>query len=182
MAAIWFMRLSATICLAAIATVLVLLTRDWYREAANDAALSAAQLHVESLGGSLSLDSADDDYIVSLRDSTVSDAQIAELVVLLRPLATGSSPSPDVPRAFAFNLAGTQVGDQSVLAISTLPVAWLNLNGTLITDQGLWHLRDQRQLSIVTISDTKVTRPGINAMRDSLPRVWIPVSDRGPPR
>ena len=79
--------------------------------------------------------------------------------MLLRPLATGSSPSPDVPRAFAFNLDGTQVGDQSVLAISTLPVAWLSLNGTLITDQGLLHLRDQRRLSIVTISGTKVTQP-----------------------
>ena len=122
------------------------------------------------------------DFVVSLRDSAVSDAQIEELVVLLRPLATGSAPSPDVPQKFAFNLAGTGVGDQSMLAISTLPVVWLNLNGTQITDQGLWHFRDQRQLSIVTISGTKVTRPGINAMRDSLPQVWIPVSDRGAPR
>ena len=182
MAAIWFMRLSAAICLAAIVAVLVVVGRDWYREAANDSALAAAHLHINSLGGSLSQDAVDSSFIVSLRDSAVTDAQIEELVALLRPLATGSSPAPDVPRMFAFNLAGTQVGDQGLLAISSLPVMWLNLNGTRITDQGLLHLRDQRQLSIVTISGTEVTRPGINAMRDSLPQVWVPVSDRGHPR
>ena len=180
MAAIWFMRLSAAICLATIVAVLVLVARDWYREAANDSALAAAESHIQSLGGSLSQDTADNNYVVLLHNSAITDAQIEELVALLRPLAIGSSPSPDVPRMFAFNLAGTQVGDQGLLAISTLPVTWLNLNGTRITDQGLLHLRDQRRLSIVTISGTEVTRPGINAMRDSLPHVWVPVADRGP--
>lgn len=176
--AIWFMRLSAAICLAAIVGVLGLFGYDWYRELVNDANMTAAQARVASLGGSLSLDGADNDYIILLHNSQVSDAQIAELVVLLRPLATGSSPTPEVPQRFAFNLAGTEVGDPAVQSISTLPVAWLNLNNTKITDDGLLHLRDQRQLRIVTVSGTRVTRPGIQAIRHSLPHVWIPVADR----
>jgi hypothetical protein len=176
--AIWFMRLSAVICLAAIVGVLSLFGYDWYRERLNDANIAAAQERVEALGGSLSRDGEDNDYIILLHNSAVNDAQIAELVVLLRPLAAGSSPTPEVPQRFAFNLAGTEVGDPAMRSIATLPVAWLNLNNTKITDDGLLQLRDQRRLHIVTVAGTRVTRPGIQAMRDSLPHVWIPNHDR----
>lgn len=174
----WFMRLSALICLAAIVGVLSLFGYDWYRERVNDANIVAAQERVASLGGSLSLDGEANDYIILLHNSAVNDAQIAELVVLLQPLATGSSLTPEVPQKFAFNLAGTDVGDPAMQSLATLPVAWLNLNNTKITDDGLWHLRDQQRLRIVTVTGTKVTRPGVQAMRDSLPHLWIPISDR----
>jgi hypothetical protein len=108
----------------------------------------------------------------------VTDDQIEELVLLLQPLAHDAPPTPRLPQTYAFNLSGTKVGDHSLEAISTLPIAWLNLNGTEITDAGLWQLRNQQQLSIVTVSGTKVTSPGIDALRKSLHQVWIPVSDR----
>jgi hypothetical protein len=176
--AIWFMRLSAVICLAAIVGVLSLFGYDCYRERVNDANIAAAQERVAALGGSLSLDGEDNDYIILLHDSAVNDAQIAELVVLLRPLATGSSPTPEVPQKFAFNLSGTNVGDPAMRAIATLPVTWLNLNYTKVTDDGLLQMRDQRRLRIVTVNGTRITRPGIQAMRDSQPHVWIPYHDR----
>ena len=176
--AIWFMRASAAICIAAIISVVGLFGYDWYREAASDAALAAVEARVESLGGTFSQEVFEDDYVIVLQNSEIDDEQIAGLVVLLRPLAAVRS-SPNVPERFAFNLAGTKVGDPAVQAISTLPVSWLNLNGTQVSDAGLMHLRDQSQLSIVTISGTKVTKPGIEAFRASKPQVWIPANRVG---
>lgn len=179
--AIWFMRVSATICLTAIVSVLGLFGRDWYREASSDAALAAAQEHVESLGGSFSRDVFEDNYVIVLDGPEIGDEHIAGLVVLLKPLAAVRS-SPNVPERFAFNLAGTKVGDPAVQSIATLPVSWLNLNGTQVSDAGLMHLSDQPQLSIVTLSGTRVTRPCIDAFCASRPHVWIPVASQAQPR
>jgi hypothetical protein len=175
--AIWFMRVSAAICVAAIVSVVGLFGRDWYREAACDAALVAAQERIESLGGSLSRDVVEDNYVIMLQETAIDDEQIAALVLLLQPLAAGRS-SPNVPERFAFNLAGTNVGDPAVQAIATLPVSWLNLNGTRVSDAGLMHLRDQPQLSILTVGGTQVTGPGVDAFRATRPTVWIPVANR----
>jgi hypothetical protein len=175
--AIWFMRISAAICIAAIVSVVGLFGYEWYCEAANDAALAAVQEHVESLGGSFSQDVFEDNYVIVLDGPEIGDDHIAGLVVLLQPLTAVRS-SPHVPERFAFNLAGTKVGDPGVQAIATLPVSWLNLNGTQVSDAGLMHLRQQSQLSIVTLSGTRVTRPGIDAFSASKPQVWIPVASQ----
>lgn len=180
--AIWFMRVSATICLAAIVGVVGLFGRDWYREMANDSARLAAQERVTLLGGSMIWEEIGNDYIIALERSEITDAQLVELVTLLQPLARGSSSSANVPQQFAFNLAGTKIGDDGMQAISTLPVSWLNLDGTLITDDGILHMRNQQQMTIMTVGGTKVTRPGVEAIRGSLPHVWIPIVSHGRPR
>jgi hypothetical protein len=175
--AIWFMRISAVICLASIVGVLSLVGADWYAEVRDRAAMAAAQQHVQDLGGSFFAEPADE-MVIMLNDAAIGDAQIELLVVDLRALNRRSS---HLPQSFAFNLAGTQVGDKGVQAISTLPVAWLNLNGTQVTDQGFQHLRNQPRLNLVTVAGTKVTRPAMDEMRTALPQLLIFVSDQRRP-
>jgi uncharacterized protein (TIGR02588 family) len=176
--AIWFLRVSAAICLAAIVSVVGLTGRDWYRDAADAAAMATAQQRVEALGGSFSWEAADSEYVIALHNTAVTDAELVELVGLLQPLAGDSPRTPGAMQEFAFNLAGTKIGDEGMQAISALPVAWLNLNDTRITDRGLLHLRNQRRIGIVTVGGTSVTQPGIDTIRLSLPHIWIPVHTR----
>jgi hypothetical protein len=171
--ATWFMRLSAATCLGTIVVIVSLVVLDCYRDWTEQSAMKAATRRVEELGGKLSVDLVGNQYVIVLHGPAITDTQIAELVVLLQPLSQGVLQQHPNHQLFAFNLAGTSVSDVSIEAISTLPVAWLNLNGTQVTDQGLLHLRNQEDLSLMTVADTRITRPGVQAFQGSLPQVWI---------
>jgi hypothetical protein len=172
--AIWFMRLSATICVATIVGVLGLVGRNWYQDASQEVAFHEARQHVKDLGGTLTTDLGEDNYVITLRGD-VSDAQIEQLIGVLQPVSLRSR---WVQPRFAFDLAGTQVGDEGVLAISTLPVTWLNLNGTHVTDQRLLHLRNQPRMSMLIVNGTKVTKPALSEMEVLMPQLWIPRPER----
>ena len=68
------------------------------------------------------------------------------------------------------NLLGTPALDadmKSLRVFSALHV--LNLNQTAVSDQGLIHLRRNRNLVIVFIGDTKVTEQGIAEFKKAVP-------------
>lgn len=48
----------------------------------------------------------------------------------------------------------------------------LDLSGSQITDDGLPLLHDMTSLRVLTCRNTRVTREGMNRLRDALPRTW----------
>ncbi|HEX5103585.1 MAG TPA: hypothetical protein VFV87_07240 [Pirellulaceae bacterium] len=175
--AIWFLRLSATLCFTTAAGALSLIGLDWYRHSADEAEYGVARQHVSSLGGRIFKDDYGN-YIIELQRSSVTDAELERLVLALQPLRSEHS-SPDIERMFAFDLSATSVGDRGVQAIADLPLDWLNLNSTQITDGAFPHLYDQERLAVMTVSETHVTWPAIQEMRAHSPHVWIPATLHG---
>ena len=178
--AIWFLRFAAATCLTITLGALVLAGRHYYQSAADEAAISAARQHVEQLGGSFSIDNHGGNYVIALHGPVITDSELEKLVECLQPLPTGpTQQTRHYHRRFAFNLANTSIGNQGVQAISTLPLTWLNLSDTQITDPALDHLRKQNRLNLVLIAGTKVTKPAIEGLHADLPHLWIPASDTG---
>ena len=176
--AIWFLRFAATICLATVLGALGFAGREFYQSASEKAAISSAQDYVEGLGGSLVLDRLDGNYVIALHGPEIDDQDLESLVVYLQPLPTGPSSRSARHHRFAFNLASSNVGNRGIEEISKLPLSWLNLNNTKITDEALTHLRDQDRLGLLLVAQTAVTRPAIEDLRQTIPQLWIPISER----
>jgi hypothetical protein len=56
-------------------------------------------------------------------------------------------------------------------------LAWLNLNGDKITDQGLVHLHPLSQLVTMDLFSTTITKEGLRKLKQALPRTQV----LGPP-
>jgi hypothetical protein len=180
--AIWFLRFAAAVCLATVVGALGLAGRQFYRSASEEAAISAAQDHVERLGGTFVIDRLDGNYVITLHGPEIDDDDVGQLVGYLQPLPTEPSSRSARHHRFAFNLANSNVGDRGIQELSKLPLSWLNLNNTQITDKALLHLREQDRMGLLLVSQTALTRPAIEDLRETIPQLWIPISERTPRR
>jgi hypothetical protein len=137
-------------------------------------ALVAAQEQVHQLGGSLNIDLVDGYYVVKL-PPTATDKEVKELIPHFRRLYTGPSiRSPgDSLGPFAFWLSGTQITDEGIKCLSELPLGYLHLDDTQLTDRGLSYLHRQEGLTLVTLKNTGVTDAGVAALERARPRCWV---------
>lgn len=72
---------------------------------------------------------------------------------------------PAIPAIFdaieTVELSNSQTTDTDLAFLNRLPVCYLHLDGTSITDAGLVHLRDLTRLSWIKLDDTRVTDAGL---------------------
>src|SRR5262245_23556704 len=131
-----------------------------------------SQQAARRLGALLSVDLVDGYFIVQFPLAETDDHRLAQIIPHLRALSNPSL-SLDYQKAFGIDLSGTKVSDQGLKAISELPLVWVQLNKTSVTDRGLECLRSQRALRLVTVQDTACTTAGMRSLERSLPSCWI---------
>jgi hypothetical protein len=73
-------------------------------------------------------------------------------------------------------LHGTKLTDAGLAYLTQLPLDWLGLSDTGVTDRGVARLCELRSLSGLNIIGTQITREGAARLRKSLPKLPRPFS------
>ncbi|MEM9942160.1 MAG: hypothetical protein AAF939_11285 [Planctomycetota bacterium] len=119
---------------------------------------------IESVGGRIfRISAADENQEVNfaLAGKQVGDKEIAELGRL--------------KNVIWLNLANTEITDEGLGAIASLPLTKLHLEKTKIGDEGLKHLLNMKQLEYLNLYDTQVTDQGIQQLEKlpSLKKLYV---------
>lgn len=79
-----------------------------------------------------------------------------------------------LPRLGVLDLAYLETGDECLVEISHLNTLWLlSIHNMPVSDAGLRHLRQRKQLEDLYFGDTKVTAEGVDELRRFLPDAVI---------
>ena len=123
------------------------------------------QRFVDSMGGALSLDLVDGNYVLTLSGNNATDNTIHALLPTLKQLPTGFTLlGPGENRLFWVDLSGGSTTEDGLDALSTLRISWLAISSAQLTDASVSSLLGMSDLSGVVLSDVQLTECGMEQL------------------